>query len=1190
MLMVVLPAQQLVLTKISSQVFTLTDLYTGEPIDGSQVTGLGTAIVGHVYVASTPYNNADWYNVKTTMVEGVMFMWHKAYPPQTLTLNGAPGSPTYLSSFTFSQPTFDNGPFFDPVPGQTVQISALTGTVGVILTGGFGPNQSIPTSADVGRLVRIFNEPPQWDQSTAYGAGAIVSAPAVNGAGNSYFYATVASTGDDPPLAPQVWAENPELAAWIWGTIVTIEDATTIQVTLAIDALYDASNYTWELGVFGDAVYGYPACGCFHEGRLWLFGGTRVDGSYAAYPFTVMDPTLIDGTVTDSSGISYTLEAGDDSSSTILWAISTGPGIVLGTNGGEWLIQASSLNDPITPTSIQAHRVTKYRCSYVKPVQTPLSIVFVQRFQRKVMEFLQDVFTGRYVAPNLTTQAKHLTQAGIEEVVYNEEITPILWMRDLNGNLSGITYRRQSSFPSEEPLFTGWHRHVHGEGRVFHSLSMSPSGANPLLDSLYVVDSLDTSSAYRIQRLTKQFDVDDAFASGFFLDSGVVPVAMVDVGTGVTLYGLSAHADTIVTVTLGGVNMGTFTPDSNGIVTVPYTSTVTATYLQSLDAEALGDAASTVTFSTGGGPITQPNTIAALTNTFIPSGGGSGIAFSIATAMGSGYVSCMTGSGPASSFEERCFEFRSGNLFTPAIVGSTTIDATFTGAQATYGYCFTYDLDLLMQMDDTQAALVGKYSVSGNVISTMGTSSDTPGASTDNVWLSSGFVACYSGANLVVTVGNSTVANAGLIQVINTDTMALCGGIASSTLAGMPTSCYCSTGYVYVDPPPIGGSAAPVWMMEHTSTTLTTLKLLNIAPSAATWKGSFAAWSSGTTYSIGQEVWYGNSAYTSNINSNTGNAPTGTDSTDWNVVNNPYISILTLGTITPAAVDATWTHLAIVDVGYDRTDGNLIVLVTTTDSVTNTQYLAKIDSADASVLWKTPIAYTNFTQQLVLSRIGNGVLNWTSDASSGTLYTINTYTGAVISTTNIAAAGFQISGYGQAASDSVNGTIIIPVVYNSGTSGAPAPQAGTPSTFSAWALEAVTYGSAPSLTQYNVPAIAGFDYSGSTQGQILRPGLPQDAGAANGPPQGKKRRVNSAAFLFQNTQAVSIGTNASDLKPIAFKTLGGTPYTILQLYDGVWWDQLNDDYSYDGMVMWQSTGPYPLTVVSVSGFLETQDI
>ena len=135
----------------------------------------------------------------------------------------------------------------------------------------------------------------------------------------------------------------------------------------------------------------------------------------------------------------------------------------------------------------------------------------------------------------------------------------------------------------------------------------------------------------------------------------------------------------------------------------------------------------------------------------------------------------------------------------------------------------------------------------------------------------------------------------------------------------------------------------------------------------------------------------------------------------------------------------------------------------------------------------------------------------------------------------------------------------------------------------------IDYGVLPTYASNFIPAIVGYDYSSTTQGQLLRPGTPQDAGAANGPPQGKKRRTNQFAALFQNTQAVSIGTNFSNMRPISFTTPGGTPYTVFQMFSGVWWDQLEDDYSFDSMLAWQSNGPYPLTVVSISGFLETQD-
>jgi len=35
-------------------------------------------------------------------------------------------------------------------------------------------------------------------------------------------------------------------------------------------------------------------------------------------------------------------------------------GLMIGTQGGEWLCRASQQNEPITPTSIQIKEVTKY--------------------------------------------------------------------------------------------------------------------------------------------------------------------------------------------------------------------------------------------------------------------------------------------------------------------------------------------------------------------------------------------------------------------------------------------------------------------------------------------------------------------------------------------------------------------------------------------------------------------------------------------------------------------------------------------------------------------------------------------------------------------------------------------------------------------------------------------------------------
>ena len=1175
-----LPNQQMTLTQISTQVFTLTDAATGASIDGSQlnVDPTAAATVGRILDFAAPWTGTDWYQVKTTMVNNQMFLFHSNYAPYILTLS--------VSGWSFSIASFLDGPFLDPVSGQTAVLSATSGTVTVTLTGGFGPNQSVPTAQDVGRLMRFFNEPNAWDAGTTYALNDPVNYQ------EAYFIATAASVpaGSSPSSAPQYWAQSPGLAQWIWGIIDSYVGPTQVTLTLQISSAFGPELYantinTWQLGKFGDPIvngvgYGFPVCGTFHEGRLWIFAANSIDGSVANQP-TVFSATQGDGTVTDVNAISYVLEAGDDNSSSILWAKSTASGIVLGSNGGEWLIQASALNDPITPTSIQAKRVTKYRCSYVMPVSTPLSIVFVQRFQRKVMELLQDVFTGRYVAPNLTTAARHLTTEGIEEIVYQDESTPIVWMRDLAGALRGVTYRRQSAFPSEEPVFTGWHRHSHGEpGRLFNSLCMSPAAADVRLDYLYAVTSnANTAGTYRVQRMAKQFGEDDVLAAGFFLYGGVVPNAMVDQGTGVLLYGAYAHAGQTVHVVLGGVDMGTFTVDSIGRVTVPYTATVNAAYLQSLAGQDLGEAGSSVAFTVNTTPV-RSNTPTTIGN-FAGSGVGPSADqanYTLTPDFANNRLITITGAIGTDWY------ITSYNLSTRAQIAQTSgstlftvaLDAPFIATMSTDGY-------LLLQMDNEEVDTLVKVNPANmSVVASMGTTSNSPTSLQDNLWESGGNAVCsIGGVPCLVTVAATATTNAGQVQVARTDTMHTLPCLGVSYLSVSSSALVCR-----------GLSAATinsVYFMEPTSTALATLKQFVATSAALTFIDTTQTWSGTTTYGIGAQVVYQGTLWTSKVGSNLNNSPQ--SGTNWTLDANPYADIITLGTIAPTAIDAAWSHIAIVDMGFDRTDQNLIVVVKTSDSVTHTKYMAKINPANCQVLWATPIAFTNLPLGLANARIIGGRMGWLND--SGTLSIFNTSTGAIVTTVSMSPDGAEYATYGTAQLiDAVSANFYARFNYDSSTTGAATPLSGTPSTFNEWGVFSPgnqLLAASSTITNYSAPAIIGFDYSPATQGQLLRVGSAQEAGAANGPPQGKKRRTNQFAALFENTQAVSVGTDFSHLKPITFASTGSVAYAVTSLFSGTWWDTLSDDFSYDSMLAWQSTGAYPLTIVSISGFLETQD-
>src|SRR5205807_2403687 len=279
----------------------------------------------------------------------------------------------------------------------------------------------------------------------------------------------------------------------------------------------------WRLGVYSDTT-GYPTCGVYYEGRLWLSGAlaNRIDGSVvnAISGGTInMTPTAPDGTVADNNAIAYVFNASDVNP--VYWMIGTNTGIICGTLAGEWVVSAPTTG-PITATNIQAHRVTTYGCANIEPVHSELTVCFVQRFNRRVLEYFSDVFSAKYTAPNLTRAAKHLTIPGIQELRYQQELLPIIWARNTDGSLIGATYKRSTLFSSQGPEFVGWHRHDLGSGRQVESIEVGPS-TDGTIDTLAMVTNDPMTNVRHVELMTSMFDVNDPITSGWFVDDAVVP-------------------------------------------------------------------------------------------------------------------------------------------------------------------------------------------------------------------------------------------------------------------------------------------------------------------------------------------------------------------------------------------------------------------------------------------------------------------------------------------------------------------------------------------------------------------------------------------------------------------------------------------------------------------------------------------
>jgi hypothetical protein len=333
--------------------------------------------------------------------------------------------------------------------------------------------------------------------------------------------------------------------------------------------LYTTPIRTWRLGTFSNTT-GWPTCGTYHEGRLWLSGvvPNRIDAcvSNGIVGGTVnWAPTDLYGNVLNSSAMDYTFNAPDVNP--MFWMIPDLQGIICGTKMGEWLVQAPS-SGPITPFNIVARRVTAIGCANIEPRRTEHTTIFVQKFQRKVMEYFADVFSGKFTAPHLTERGKHLTAPAIAEIAYQQELAPIVWLRLTDGTLLGISYKRDTLSTASGPTFAGMHKHTLGSGRQVESITVGISaGGN--LDALTMVTNDPATGVRHVEVMADLAEETSTLAAEWLLDDAVSPSSRTATGSNTTINGLWHLNGKTVTVYASGLDCGDFTV-SNGSVTVPF--------------------------------------------------------------------------------------------------------------------------------------------------------------------------------------------------------------------------------------------------------------------------------------------------------------------------------------------------------------------------------------------------------------------------------------------------------------------------------------------------------------------------------------------------------------------------------------------------------------------------------------------
>lgn len=1114
--------RQFLVTVTGSTAFTIADAVTGAAFDGSSVT-LTSLFVARVYDQVTPWTAAEVASVRTVQDNKTVALFQANHKPRRMIATVLPTT-CENAEFSFSTGDLLDGPYFDPYDNApTATADGLSGVVEVTL----GSTAYPFVATDVGRAIRLFSEPPEWDVGTNYAAGDSVRKF------DDYYTALEGSTGADPFSSPAQWLANPAAARWSWGTIQAVTDATHADVNLssASDLLYTTPMRTWRMGLYSDTT-GWPTGGVFHEGRLWIWGNVipnRIDGSKSNEGFAydsigVFSPTGWDGTVADNNGVAAVFRA--DQTNPIFWAISDDQGLLCGTKAGEWLIRAGGgADDAITPTSIRAKRITRYGSSDVQPTRVGDAIMFVNRFNRKLYEYMADASASspRYSASNLTLKAKHLTATGIAEVVYQQELCPLLWVRTLAGALIGCTYKKDGEYSGIREDIQGWHQHTHGDaGRTFEAIQAGPTGQG--LDTLYAV-TFDPTTGYRqVEQLQLIFGQNAEPATGNFLDASVVPTAAEIEGSAVRYYGLDHMNGETVSAWIAGLDMGEFTV-ADGSVLVPFNDSFNLAKLAEVTTGSTYFGLA-LDIASGGSP-TPPVPNLTLATTMVPGGetitapGSTGpvimpAAQKLYTVQGgnnddeSGYrrYNPQTGVLEASLTRGQFVDGGGPEIF----VGG--LGVAESGAIYTQGGSANYEAIYKINPDFTPYA--GRWGDTGGFSGGIMNAAELVAVTVGGVDFFAGV--SFAFAPLEFTIGCGTTMDIADRWILTTGGEYKRGHIA---VGATETIGCAASGKIYAiatdDSTP--NALLGLWSQEIVVNT----------------DGSFA---------VGQKT--------------------------------------IVDPVDPADIDPAWSAYngAIGSFNVDQTDGNLLAVIV--GNAAPTTKIVKFDANTGAVLWSTAIAsdLPDFGGA-ARSIIRDGTFVWKGSTPIATntynVYTLDTLTG-VVSTADDPVIGMS----GATVWDGVNGWLVGHGAFTQATPGY--PTVSPPVTFSDryYRFHGVGGGG---LTDYQAPAVFGYSYT--SRGKVLRPIL--DAGAANGPAMGKTRRIHMYAILLQRSGPVKIGTEFDKLYPVPFKTPGGTPYAFGRLYSGIVQDTLESDYNFDGQIAWEFTRPVPGTVLAVTCFMHTQD-
>ncbi|CAB5220632.1 hypothetical protein UFOVP241_10 [uncultured Caudovirales phage] len=399
-----------------------------------------------VVTLPTPWGASDLSNIRTDQSADVIFAACKNYRQRRIERRGVhPGGRSWSVVKYFS----NDGPFqLQNVSPTTLTASAITGNITL--------TASLPMfkATHVGALFSLTSVG-QDVKATGAVNGVFTSAIRVTGIGTARTFSIVitgiaaASTVSlQRSYDNAVWANVG--GTWVWTanasttcadgldnqivyyrlilTTRVAPDSVTMELIIgsgSVRGVVRVTDYTsstsvgaevlvalggtsattiWQEGQWSDKK-GWPTAVRIHEGRMWWTGLNGVWGSISD-AYDSFDETFVG----DAGPINRTVGSGPVD--TINWIVSL-KGMLLGSQGAEYSVRASSLDEPLTPTNFNMKTSSTQGSGPVDGIKIDQNGYFVNRSNCKVFDLSFDLKAYDYYSTDLMALAPEIGLPGI---------------------------------------------------------------------------------------------------------------------------------------------------------------------------------------------------------------------------------------------------------------------------------------------------------------------------------------------------------------------------------------------------------------------------------------------------------------------------------------------------------------------------------------------------------------------------------------------------------------------------------------------------------------------------------------------------------------------------------------------------------------------------------------------------------